>query len=280
MDGTYFAHEAQRFHVSPRPERDADAKSRGETVLEVIALPAPQGTDLVEMEVEAKVKGAPDWDRYPCSEIAFFEDGQPAPLTDPPASSIEDRIEATRGGGAVYRFKIPRFPWTTKLLYRFVTPPGDGAKTGPGNKEIILAREEQEPLMLRFKGSIPALVLYPHIVFMFIGICFLMLAMWCAANMLRGREEPFAARKAWWAWAAMFVGGIPFGILMNYFTFDVYWEAVPFGNDVTDNKTQVALIFWGLASVFLTRRPGRHAAFFTLAAGLLSLAMYLIPHSL
>jgi hypothetical protein len=68
--------------------------------------------------------------------------------------------------------------------------------------------------------------------------------------------------------------------MMNYYAFDVFWEAVPFGQDVTDNKTQVALVFWGLAAIFLTRRSGRHAGFFTVAAGLLSLAMYLIPHSL
>lgn len=272
----YFAHEAQRFHISPRPEVDAKAGDLGEALLEVLALPAPTGDNLVEIEIETKTQGAPEWDTLPCSEIVFFEPDAPAPLTNPPASSILDRIESTGGGGAVYRFKIPCHPWTTKLLYRFVTRDGKGSKA----QKILLAREELEPMMLRFKGEIPRFVLFPHILFMFIGICFLMLAMWSAVGLLRRRAEPAAARQARWAWAAMFIGGVPFGILMNYYAFDVYWEAVPFGNDVTDNKTQVALIFWGLASVFLTRRPGRHAAFFTLAAGLLSLAMYLIPHSL
>jgi|GEM_PF-3152162 len=276
VDGIYLAHEAQRFHLSPRPDATTESGDRDWALLEVLALPAPTGDSLLEIEIETRIKGTKGWDTLPCSEIVFFEQNAPVPLTIPPPSSIEERIESTAGGGAVYRFKIPSHPWTTKLYYRFVTP-GDAGRT---DKKILLAGEEPRAMMLKFKGAIPRLVLYPHIVFMFIGICFLMLAMWSAAGLLRQRAAPAAARQAWWAWAAMFVGGIPFGILMNYFAFDVYWEAVPFGNDVTDNKTQVALIFWGLASVFLTRRPGRHAAFFALAAGLLSLAMYLIPHSL
>ncbi len=272
--GIYLAHEAKRYHLTPRPDASTGSGNLEGALLEVLALPAPTGDNLMEIAIETRMRGARDWDTLPCSEIVDFEQNAPVPLTNPPSSSMAERIESTGGGGAVYRFKIPNHPWTTKLLYRFVT------RDGVGPKKILLAREEPNSMMLRFKGEIPRLVLYPHIVFMFIGICFLMLAMWSAVGLLRQRAEPGAARQAWWAWAAMFMGGIPFGILMNYFAFDVYWEAVPFGNDVTDNKTQVALIFWGLASIFLTRRPGRHAAFFTLAAGLLSLAMYLIPHSL
>jgi hypothetical protein len=135
-------------------------------------------------------------------------------------------------------------------------------------------------MMLKFKGPVPAWVWIPHVLLMFAGICLLMMSMWGAAGLLGGRAEPKTARLAWWAWAAMFIGGVPFGILMNYYAFDVLWEAVPFGNDITDNKTQVALVFWGLAAIFLTHRPGRHAGLFALGAGLLSLAMYLIPHSL
>lgn len=273
VSGIDLIHEAPRFHVGPQVDGVADDLDAGHASFLVFAFPAPGGDDLLQLEIETRVKGTKGWNATRFSEIVFFEKGDQLPLAGSPPDEIAERIESMEGSGAVYCFKIPLHPWTTKLYYRFVD--GDTSE-----KEVLLQRDDSEPMMLRFKGSIPALVLYPHILFMFAGICFLMMVMWSAMRMLGGNAEPAAARQSWWAWGAMFIGGLPFGIMMNFYAFGVYWEAAPFGNDVTDNKTQVALIFWGLASIFLTRRPGRHAAFFALAAGLLSLAMYLIPHSL
>jgi hypothetical protein len=247
-------HTAPRGHDFAIPgDRDKpieEIRELGRTHLDVTVKPAPEEGNDLGLRLQLKLQSADQWDTYPVSEVMPGEDG-----------------------AMLFRYKVPGFPWTSRVDYRFVT-------AGEGGERIVLARENDEPMMLKFKGPVPGWVWIPHVLFMFAGICFLMMAMWGAIGQIGGREEPKTARLAWWAWAAMFIGGVPIGCMMNYYAFNVLWEAVPFGNDITDNKTQVALVFWGLAAIFLTRRPGRHAGLFALGAGLLSLAMYLIPHSI
>jgi hypothetical protein len=37
------------------------------------------------------------------------------------------------------------------------------------------------------------------------------------------------------------------GPVVQYYAFGEFWTGVPFGWDLTDNKTLVAVIFWALA---------------------------------
>jgi hypothetical protein len=65
---------------------------------------------------------------------------------------------------------------------------------------------------------------------------------------------------------------------MQKFAFGVAWTGFPFGSDLTDNKTLIAFLFWIAALV--AGRKGRPARPFVLAASLVMLVIYLIPHSL
>lgn len=259
LHGTKLQHTAPRTHVYDYPETSGDKQidfaAAGRTHLDVVADPAPESPQALALELQARLKGEKEWAFYACTEIEKREDGT-----------------------ALCRFDIPGYPWTTRFTYRFVH------RTEPGAKpQIILTHPDGGRMTLRFRGEYPAWVLIIHIVAMFVGIFLVVWTMAGCVSLIRGPAEsavPGPHRSAWWAWAFMFFGGVPFGILMNYYAFNVLWEAVPFGSDITDNKTQAALVFWGLAAVFLTRRPGRHAGLFVLGAGLLSLAMYMIPHSL
>jgi len=233
-----------------RDKTEEEIRKLGAVTLEVIARPAPGKNEEIPLVLQGRVQGEKRWEVFP-------------------ASGREVRAD----GSAVLFYTVPGFPWTTRVEYRFVTPAARGTR-------VVLVRDDGKPMLLKFKGPVPAGVLIPHIILMFAAVCLLMMAMWAAAGTICGRDVPSAPRLARWAWYSMFLGGVPFGMAMNYYAFDVFWEAVPFGRDITDNKTQVALVFWGLAAVFLTRRPGKQAGIFALAAGFLSLAMYLIPHSL
>jgi len=249
-------HEAPRSveYAVPGGEARASADIRvlGRVVIEATARPAPATTEEVPLLLRARLKGTKGWEIYPLDEIV-----------------------AGDNGAAHLRFVLPGFPWTSRVYYQFVTPESNGSH------RVVLTCDDGEPMMIKFKGPVPAVVLIPHILLMFAGICLLMRCMWGAVDLIRDSARAHTtARFAWWAFAAMFIGGVPIGFMMNYYAFDVIWEAVPFGSDITDNKTQVALIFWGLAAIFLTRRPGRHAGIFAVGAGALSLGMYLIPHSL
>ena len=195
--------------------------------------------------------------------------GTEAWKTHPPV-----REEKAPDGGRILLFEVPHQPLTTRVYYRFEAK-------AEGGETVVLERRPGEPMMVKFKNAVPAWVVVPHVLCMFGGFFFLI---WSAFILVfRHREDAPGApvRPAWLAWVIMFLGGVPFGIPMNWYAFGVYWEAFPFGKDVTDNKTQVALLVWGIATLILARSKGksRPARALAVTAAVLVLAIYLIPHS-
>lgn len=184
-----------------------------------------------------------------------------------------ETVEPTREESGTYLFEIPAKPWGTRYFYKFQGRLAD-------DPPVTLCQEGGEPMMVKFKGEVPAWILILHILAMFGGF---FLLIWSALHALRlaagGDDEGKAAPLAWWAWAVMFIGGVPLGFAMNWYAFGVVWEAFPFGRDVTDNKTQIALIIWGIAGLALTLKRSRKSGVFAAVAALLVLALFLIPHS-
>jgi hypothetical protein len=73
-------------------------------------------------------------------------------------------------------------------------------------------------------------------------------------------------------------GGFVLGPLVQKYAFGVLWSGFPFGMDLTDNKTLISLLFWIAAVV--AGRKGKPARALVLTASLVTLLIYLIPHSL
>jgi cytochrome bd-type quinol oxidase subunit 2 len=75
----------------------------------------------------------------------------------------------------------------------------------------------------------------------------------------------------------LFLGGLVLGPIVQKHAFGAYWTGVPFGFDLTDNKTLIAFAVW-LIAVLLVRktRLDRVAVF---VAGLVTLVVFAIPHS-
>jgi hypothetical protein len=67
------------------------------------------------------------------------------------------------------------------------------------------------------------------------------------------------------------------GPITQLYAFGALWTGVPFGWDLTDNKTLITLIGWIIAAVAIRKsaKPQRLVAF----AAVLMLIVYLIPHS-
>jgi len=67
------------------------------------------------------------------------------------------------------------------------------------------------------------------------------------------------------------------GPLVQKYAFGEFWTGVPFGWDLTDNKTLIAVFAWILAVVMNHKkeRPG-----YIIAAAVILLLVYSIPHSL
>jgi len=67
------------------------------------------------------------------------------------------------------------------------------------------------------------------------------------------------------------------GPVVQYYAFGDLWTGIPFGWDLTDNKTLIAGIFWALA-VIMNRKKER--PLYTILAAVVLLLVYSIPHSM
>jgi len=129
-----------------------------------------------------------------------------------------------------------------------------------------------EHVVIRFKGSVPAWALIPHILFMFIAMLISNLAGLFA---LRKVEKHVFYGKL--TLGLLILGGLIFGPIVQYYAFGQAWTGVPFGWDLTDNKTLIAVLFWVVAVLGNRKKPQYR---YTLIAAIVLLLIYIIPHSL
>ncbi|HEY3351404.1 MAG TPA: hypothetical protein VGM13_16625 [Thermoanaerobaculia bacterium] len=127
------------------------------------------------------------------------------------------------------------------------------------------------PAVTRFKGDVSAVVLVPHVLCMFFGMLFSTLTGLAAVSGARTRTLAFVT------FGLIAVGGFILGPIVQKAAFGAYWTGVPFGWDLTDNKTLIAGLFW--AGAILVQRPGRPARLEILAAAVTTLLVFAIPHS-
>jgi len=80
-----------------------------------------------------------------------------------------------------------------------------------------------------------------------------------------------------WTVVLLFIGGFILGPAVQKLSFGSLWTGIPFGWDLTDNKTLIALAVWVAALV--AGRRGKPARGWVLAAAVVMLVVFLIPHS-
>jgi hypothetical protein len=124
-------------------------------------------------------------------------------------------------------------------------------------------------IVARFRGKVPAIFLIIHILLMFLGITF---ALRTGMEALRKDGRFFGLVN--WTLLIVFLGGIIFGPIVQKYAFGDFWTGFPFGFDLTDNKTLLAFIFWIFAFFFKKK-----SKWWVLAATILMIGIYLIPHS-
>jgi len=130
-----------------------------------------------------------------------------------------------------------------------------------------------DPIVLRFKGQVPAFVLVPHVLFMFLAMVFANRAGLEALDE-RGRAYKYLL----WTIGLFFIGGFILGPLVQKYAFGALWTGWPLGKDLTDNKTLIAMLAWLWA--WYKNRGGRQARGWIIFAAIMMLAVYLVPHSL
>jgi hypothetical protein len=157
---------------------------------------------------------------------------------------------------------IPQQPEAGKLQYYFEITDSNGTT-------IYL---KDKPLIVRFKGGVPAFIMIPHILLMFIAMLFSTLA-----GLMAIGKDPVFRKYTNWTLILFTAGGLLLGPVVQYYAFGDLWTGIPFGWDLTDNKTLIAFIFW-LMAVVMNRKKER--PFYTALAAVVLLLVYSIPHSL
>ncbi|ROL57462.1 hypothetical protein D9V84_05605 [Bacteroidetes/Chlorobi group bacterium Naka2016] len=158
---------------------------------------------------------------------------------------------------------IPQQPPAGKIMYQIFL------NDDKGNEYKI---PPDEPVIIRFKGSVPDFVLIPHIFFMFFSMVFGIRVFFEALVLKRD-----VYKLSLWTFVLLFIGGAILGPIVQHYAFGVYWSGWPFGHDLTDNKTLISLIFWLIAIWRLKKNPTDYK--WAIIASIVMVAVYLIPHS-
>lgn len=130
----------------------------------------------------------------------------------------------------------------------------------------------EKPIHARYKADVPAWVLILHIVVIFASMTL------AARSMLEALAD---GRFKWMLQAtvaSLLLGAFVLGPLVQWYAFGVWWSGIPFGYDWTDNKVLAELIFWLFA--LLVNRGDRRNRWSVYTAGILTLIVYFIPHSI
>jgi hypothetical protein len=202
----------------------------------------------VSIPAPAEVSGNVRWRRYP-SEEPF------------------GTLTMVQEDGGLFAL-LPTQPPAGKLEYSLVLVGPDGLTRLP----------EDGPIVMRFRGHVPLVVLVPHIAIIFLSM---LVGVRAALGALWARPEAFLLSKA--TLAGITLGGMILGPIVQKFAFDAFWTGWPLGRDVTDNKAVVLWLAW-IVAVLAVRAAkdvtDRFARTTVVAAAIVMIVVYLVPHSL
>lgn len=157
---------------------------------------------------------------------------------------------------STWQASLPVQPVAGKLQY-YITV---------GGKDYL----KDEPIVIRFRNDVPAIILIPHILLMFGAMLFAVYTL-----LLVVTHKPYSL------WlkitvATLFVGGFILGPLVQHAAFGPWWAGFPYGTDLTDNKTLISFLFFVVALATLKWKYNRWVV---ALAVLLMVAIFSIPHS-
>jgi hypothetical protein len=206
--------------------------------------------------------------------------------TNPPA-----RVEAVTipGHNLVYRVSVPNQGRGSEFSYRFQMENTAGQILATIPAEI--SKEKPNRLWFRFEGRRSLVLLVAHILGMFGSFLLMVIVLLTAFEDVKNQAVKIRlGKQTLWATVILFLGTFPLGMWLEYQVYGTYWTGIPFGRDRTDSKTLIIFLYWLimlylLKGSALSRNPrgdivGPAAARWVAIIGvLLSLALYLVPHS-
>lgn len=164
---------------------------------------------------------------------------------------------------------------------------GKGILTLPEKVNLL-----NDPYLIKFKGKISPIILILHILAMFGSVFFIFLVLFSAFEILWGKDSiRQLSVSALWATILSFLGGVPLGIIVTNQTFGEIWGGFPIFTDITDSKTSILIFYWAILLILMKGSAFKKdkafnllsekaIAWFAILGFILTLAIYLIPHSI
>ncbi|MEN8229106.1 MAG: hypothetical protein ABFS38_13190 [Bacteroidota bacterium] len=178
-----------------------------------------------------------------------------------PTENSWETLSLVRKDGILHT-SLPHQPPAGKLEYHLeLKAKGD-----------IIDLGDEENVVIRFKGSVPAWAQIPHVLLMVLTV------IWSTATIFFALANlPVYKRYVGMTILFLLLGGFVFGPIVQKFAFGQYWTGWPLGEDLTDNKVLFALTAFVVAW-FLRKKS--YSRWLAIGASLIMLAVYLIPHSM
>ncbi len=136
----------------------------------------------------------------------------------------------------------------------------------------LLNNPDEFHTVVRYKGYVPRSILTPHIIAMFLAMLLANLA-----GIMALAKRPRARLYMWLTFILLTIGGMIMGPLVQLYAFGDLWTGVPFGWDLTDNKTLIAYLAW-IAALIMNRKEVNYR--WIIIATIVTMLVYLIPHSM
>ncbi|MBN2236231.1 MAG: hypothetical protein JW729_01650 [Bacteroidales bacterium] len=170
-------------------------------------------------------------------------------------------IEMKHNGEELVAF-LPNQPPAGKLEYMI---------TIESNNEYFSLTED--PVVIRYKGSVPGIILVPHVILMFLAMLF---STRTGIEAIGNGHRTFSYATV--TLITLGIGGMILGPVVQWYAFGDLWTGWPFGGDWTDNKTLFGFVFWAIA--YFVLRKNRKNRLWPILAFIVLLSIYMIPHSM
>lgn len=161
-------------------------------------------------------------------------------------------------------YLLPKQPAAGKMEYKL--------RLFTDKESVTISAKGNDPIVMRFKGPVPRFILFPHILIIFLAFLF---STRTVIEALRKGSTTY--RLSVYTMVLLILGGLILGPIMQKYAFNAFWTGWPFGHDLTDNKTFVAVVLWVIAMFKLRKDPTNKT--WPLIAGIGTLIVFLIPHS-
>jgi hypothetical protein len=139
------------------------------------------------------------------------------------------------------------------------------------NEDKEIFNNSENAAIIRFKGDVPAGILIPHILAMFMSMLFAIVCLIMVISKIGNYKL-----MSYLTIIFLAVGGFILGPIIQYYAFGDAWTGWPVGKDLTDNKTLIAAIFWIFAIVLNAKKERKWAI---IVAAIVMIGIFTIPHS-